>query len=62
MVDDIDLLHQELLELGQLWKGGVEVVSPGDVLEQSLVYLGVIFLSDSLQLVVHLLLKIISIR
>lgn len=59
MVERVDLLHEKLLELTELGEGWGEVVSSEHVLEQFFVDLRVVFLLDSLQLLLHLSLKII---
>ena len=53
VVEAIDLLEEELLELGELGDGGGEVVGSGEVLEEPVIDGAEILGSDALQLFLH---------
>ena len=54
------MLHEKLLEFGEVRESRGKVISPCHILKEGLIDLRVIFLSDSFELVVHLLIKIIG--
>jgi uncharacterized protein YjfI (DUF2170 family) len=55
-----DLLHQELLKLAKMREGIRDIICPRHVCKEGFIDLSIILSFDSLQLVVHLLIKIIK--
>lgn len=60
MIKKFDLLHEKLLELAEMRESRGEIISLSHILKEGLIDLRVIFLPDSFELFVHLLIKIIG--